>query len=163
MNQSPDRSSTIPRPPPPMDESVEGRILPRAGEASAEIVLGSLLMLSVVGFGAVLLMRASAHAGDSQSAKTGVTSQQAETQSRSALRATRIATWTPTSMVAATTTSSSFALAPLDDVPLALGYQPKQEPNVPPHRIFVAPKPITLVRIEPDAVTTADTNPYGQP
>ncbi|MGA7121013.1 MAG: hypothetical protein WBY94_12995 [Polyangiaceae bacterium] len=159
LNLEPNRNSTFTEAAPlePVDQFPEGHLVPQVSETSAGIVFRSLLMMSVVGLGATLLLYASVHSGDPQRANMGFSSRQMTMPPSSPIAATPTASLTPIPMTPVPDTASGFALTPLADVPLSVERAPKAASSVPPRPKFVAlPQPIAIVRIEPDPVRTED-------
>jgi len=128
-------------------------------------VFRSLLMLSAVGLGATLLLYSSVHSGDPQPAKMAFSSREAATALSSPTAATPTPAATPTASLTPIETApelettKSFALAPLAEVSLPVEHALPRTSTVSPRPTFVPPpKPVTIVRIEPDPVKTEDGN-----
>jgi hypothetical protein len=155
-------------PPPPVDDFPDARVLSPTVEASARIVLRSLLMLSGLGVGALFLMYSSVHAADSQSAPATV-----------AVGSTRSDGPPPATAGASPVAPAAEPLA-LEPIPVATEttgtlvapdagtvsgvYEQRRASGEVSRRIFVAPpSAIPVVRIEPNPVPAPDTNPYDEP
>lgn len=155
-------------------DSVEARTTPRLGDASAGIVLGSLLVLSGLGAGAFLWMYSSAHPDGVQGSMTGVTSLQATPVAAPSFALPPGAELAPASTAIINTlpnTSTPPGTAPSARVSLAASESPvappagvrdtQHSPLARPLRRVAPPRPAmtnrTVVRIEPDPVYASDT------
>ena len=150
-----------------MNQFADDPISLPTGAASATIVLRSLLMLSGLGLGAFLLAYSSVHAKDPHG-RTTTTDLGSNPSYMSPLKGppedippaspTQSPTPAPIAPLILTAVSVVDAGAPS---PLP---EPKRAPSLLFRRPVVAPpKPITVVRIEPNAVPAPDTNPYDEP
>ena len=171
MNQTPQQRWFVLPPPPaqPVDDFAEARDSLPAGEASARIVVRSLLTLTGLGLGALFLMYSSVHAGDSQSSSrrmTGGAAQSDRPQWSAIAEAIAAAPSTETAILAPIpiATKSSMAVTSLDAGTVSGAFEAKRPPSVAVRPIFVAPpSAITAVRIEPNPGPAPATNPYDEP